>query len=226
MVEEIVCIDKSSRQYEIKAYYMISWGNEKPSYPNSWETIIQNLFNDLGEKYTLQELKNDPVVRAYRQFYWRIGIDPTKTRPSSEALVRRILKKKFPKISPIVDAGNVASAYYLVPIGLYDLDKVSLPLRFTVSKGGEQFYGIGGKDETLSAGIPILVDSGGKVLHLYPHRDSRLTMITESTRRLLAVAAGVPGVEDSRLIDTLKYLRKLFALLGWSSDNIRIVEEC
>jgi len=49
-------------------------------------------------------------VRAYRDFYWRIGLDPTKTISSSEALLRRVLKGEFPTVSVLIDAENIASA--------------------------------------------------------------------------------------------------------------------
>lgn len=222
----LVCIDNNASEYGIKAYYMTSEGPSSPKYPANWEDIIRDLHKYIENKYTVETLKNDPIIKAYRKFYWRIGIDPTKTRPSSEALVRRLLRGRFPKISPIVDAGNIASAKYLVPIGLYDLEKASVPLRLTVSQGGEIFYGIGGKDEVLEKGLPILVDSAGNVLHLYPHRDSRITMIRDTTTRLLALAAGVPGVSDDRLVETLRFLGELLSLLGWKTDAVIRVKDC
>ncbi|MEB3788411.1 MAG: hypothetical protein GSR72_00785 [Desulfurococcales archaeon] len=222
----LICIDSNASKYGIKAYYMTSEGPSSPRYPANWENIIRELHEYIVNKYTVEDLKNDPIIKAYRKFYWRIGIDPTKTRPSSEALVRRLLRGRFPKISPIVDAGNIASAKYLVPIGLYDLEKASVPLRLTVSRGGEIFYGIGGKDEVLEEGLPILVDSVGNVLHLYPHRDSRITMIRDTTTKLLALAAGVPGVSDDLLVETLRFLGGLLDLLKWKTSDIIRVEGC
>ncbi len=72
-----------------------------------------------------ESLKDNPIIRALRDFYWSIGIDPTKTRPSSEALVRRLLNSNsIPKINNVIDAGNIASIETLIPIGIYDLDKI------------------------------------------------------------------------------------------------------
>ncbi len=221
-----VCIDKDASEYGIKAYYMMAEGPASPKYPKNWEDIVRGLHEHIENKYTVEELKNDPIIRAYRKFYWRIGIDPTKTRPSSEALVRRLLRGRFPRISPIVDMGNVASAKYLVPIGLYDIEKASLPLRLTVSLGGEIFHAIGGKDEVLEKGLPILVDTDGNVLHLYPHRDSQITMIRDTTTRLLALAAGVPGVPDDLLVETLRFLSELLSLLDWKTGEVIRVRNC
>ncbi len=167
--------------------------------PTTDDSFMREAAWELRSRYTLASLRNDPVVRAYRDFYWRIGIDPTKTRPSSEAMVRRVLRGgSFPRINNVVDAGNVASALTLVPIGLYDLDRVSGSLELRLAREGEVFRPIGGGEEVLRGGEPVLADEE-EVLFLYPHRDSRKTMITESTTRVLVLGAGVPGVEVPRV---------------------------
>ena len=155
------------------------------------------------------------MVRAYRDFYWRIGVDPTKTRPSSEALVRRALRGRFPRISPVVDAGNVASARTMVPIGLYDVRFFRPPARITLSRGGERFEPIGGGTEVLEGGVPIMVDAEGTVMHLYPHRDSRRTMVRDDTSCVLVVGAGVPGVPRHLVRRAVEEVVRLVGLLGW-----------
>lgn len=162
---------------------------------------------------SLDEVKNHPVVRAYRDFFWKIGIDPTKTRPAGEALARRLFsQKKFNHIHPIVDAGNLASALTMISIGIYDSEKIPGNLRLTLSRGGETFYPIGGDVEILREDIPVLV-SGETVIHLFPHRDSVLTSVDRSTKNIIAISAGVPGIDDSLLLESLKtfihYLGKL-----------------
>lgn len=157
----------------------------------------KQLIEKLISEYSIERLKEHPVIRAYRDFYWRLGIDPTKTRPSSEALLRRVLRTKtMPLINNVVDAGNFASLETLVPIGLYDIDRVKGMLRLRVSREGEVFDPIGGNREILSEGLPVLADEE-KIIHLYPHRDSRHTMIRTSTKNVLIVACGVPNVPSS-----------------------------
>ncbi len=180
----------------------------------------------LEEKYRGKDpdtLKEDPVVRAYRDFFWRVGIDPTKVRPSGEALRRRLYRgNRFPRVNNVVDSGNIASADTLVPIGLYDLDKIKGSLTITMSKGGEVFYDLGKKDpEILDKGVPIMIDEEPKVLHIYPHRDSKLTAITENTKNILIMGAGVSGVPEELVkqatIMTAEYIVK-FAKATWNSE--------
>ncbi len=58
---------------------------------------------------TLDALREAPLFRAYREFYWRVGVDPTKTRPAAEAIARRVLGgRELPTINTLVDAYNLA----------------------------------------------------------------------------------------------------------------------
>jgi len=154
---------------------------------------------DLRERFPdAERIPNDPVVRSLRRLYWSIGIDPTKTRPASEALLRRSLTKELPMINDLVDAGNIASAETLVPIGLYDMDRVRGALRLRRAEASERFIGIGGKDDLLSEGVPVLSDEAG-IIHIYPHRDSMRTRITEDCTKALIVACGARGIDDGLL---------------------------
>jgi DNA/RNA-binding domain of Phe-tRNA-synthetase-like protein len=174
----------------------------------------------------LEDLKNDPVVRSYREFYWRIGIDPTKTRPSGEALRRRVARgNPIPRINNIVDAGNIASLITLVSIGIYDLDKIKGSLKLTLSKGGETFIPIGSdKPVILNKGFPILIDDEGKILHLYPHKDSELTKITENTRNILIISAGIPFLDKGLVKKALEITAKLISF-SCSSAFIKEIKE-
>ena len=60
--------------------------------------------------HALETLKDEPRLRAYRDFFWRVGVDPTKVRPAAEALLRRVIQgKPFPRVNTLVDAYNRAS---------------------------------------------------------------------------------------------------------------------
>src|SRR5688572_6185558 len=62
---------------------------------------------------------------AVRTMYKRVGLDPTKTRPSSEALLRRVRKGgAVPRINSMVDVCNWCSLEFQLPYGLYDLAHV------------------------------------------------------------------------------------------------------
>lgn len=150
--------------------------------------------------YTLGNLKDNPIVRAFRDFYWRIGIDPTKIRPASEALVRRILSgSSLPSINNVVDAGNLASAETLIPIGLYNLDKVVGDPVLRFARQDEEFIDLTGRIRKLETNTIVLADDVG-IIHIFPHRDSLRTMVEWDTKRVLVVACGVKNV-PKELVD-------------------------
>jgi DNA/RNA-binding domain of Phe-tRNA-synthetase-like protein len=185
--------------------------------------LINEVSEKLKREVEVDNLREHPVVRAYRDFYWRIGIDPTKQRPSGEALVRRALRGSIPRINNVVDAGNIASMETFVPIGLYDLDRVSGELKLRFAAEGEIFRPIGGKDDRLEKNQIVLADEE-KVLHVFPYRDSRETMIRKETRNVLVVACGVPGVEKA-IVETAckKASQYIVMLAGGIADECKII---
>lgn len=191
------------------------------TYPQQLAEAIGEIVEEVKKSLSI-DLKNHPVIRAYRDFYWRVlDIDPTKQRPSQEALLRRVLRgEPLPKINPVVDAGNAISIKYLVPIGLYDVAKIrgdTLYLR--KSRRGEVFKPIGG--DAMELDEQIVLASESQILHVYPYRDSVETKVDETTRDVLMVVAGVSGVKPETLIDAANHLGKLLSLLGGTLEGVK-----
>lgn len=117
-----------------------------------------------------------------RALYRRFGIDPTRVRPSSEALLRRIKKgEALPRINSLVDVANALSVQLQVPVGLYDLGKVrGDELVVRLGAEGESYNGIG-KERVNVAGRICVADAEGPCGN--PTSDSARTMITTDTER-------------------------------------------
>ncbi|RLI42816.1 hypothetical protein DRO59_02955 [Candidatus Bathyarchaeota archaeon] len=169
---------------------------------------------EVRAKHNIKTLKDNPTVRAYRDFYWKLNIDPTKTRPSGEALLRRILHgKELPQISTVVDAYNLASMKTIIPISGFDKDKLNPPFHIRFARNSEEFKGIGmEKPITLTTKILVLTDEK-QILCIYPYRDSDHTKITEKTRNVLIVGYGAPGISETQLREavetTLSYIKQV-----------------
>jgi DNA/RNA-binding domain of Phe-tRNA-synthetase-like protein len=123
-----------------------------------------------------------------RTLYKELGLDPTKTRPSSEALARRVLKgEALYRINTLVDALNLCSLRAQLPFGLYDLDRVRPPVVLRRGRAGESYEGIR-KAAVNVEGRPVLADAGGAFGN--PTSDSERTMVrTETARALVTVYA-------------------------------------
>jgi DNA/RNA-binding domain of Phe-tRNA-synthetase-like protein len=134
-----------------------------------------------------------PAPEAARAFYRRFHIDPTKTRPSSEALLRRVLRgDPFPRINSLVDVANVMSLLAQVPIGLYDLDRTEGTLNVRVGAEGEAYEGIG-KQRVNVAGRIVVADALGPCGN--PTSDSARTRITLATEHAAWIWFLPPGAE-------------------------------
>ncbi|MDQ6879414.1 MAG: phenylalanine--tRNA ligase beta subunit-related protein [Candidatus Dormibacteraeota bacterium] len=121
-------------------------------------------------------------LAAARGLYRRFGIDPTRVRPSSEALLRRLKKgEPLPRVNSLVDIANAMSVLLQVPVGLYDLDKVrGDELVARVGAEGESYMGIG-KEKVNVAGRICVADAEGPCGN--PTSDSARTKITTETER-------------------------------------------
>ncbi len=126
-----------------------------------------------------------PGVAETRALFHRLDIDPTKTRPSSEALLRRVLQGKgLPVVLPAVDVCNLCSLESQIPLGLYDRDLVHGTIHVRVGRTGEGYDGIR-KNRVNLGGRLLLADEAGPFGA--PTSDSLHTAVTEGTTRLLVV---------------------------------------
>ncbi len=125
------------------------------------------------------------VTAAVRTLYKRIGIDPTKTRPSSEALLRRVRKgEPLPRINSLVDVINWCSVETQLPYGLYDLDRIEGEIHVRLGRDEESYPGIR-KDVVHLGGRLVLADARGPFGN--PTSDSLRTCVTPATTAALIV---------------------------------------
>jgi DNA/RNA-binding domain of Phe-tRNA-synthetase-like protein len=126
-----------------------------------------------------------PGVAEARALFHQLDLDPTKTRPSSEALLRRVLQGKgLPQVNAAVDICNLCSLEDQVPLGLYDRELVHGSLRVRVGREGEGYPGIR-KQRVNLTGRLLLADDDGPFGA--PTSDSLRTAVTAKSRNLLVV---------------------------------------
>jgi DNA/RNA-binding domain of Phe-tRNA-synthetase-like protein len=151
--------------------------------------------------------------QAVRTMYRRIGLDPTKTRPSSEALLRRVRKgDRLPRINTLVDVCNWCSLEFQLPYGLYDVAAIVPPVELRIGVPGEQYAGI--RKDVVNVGDRMtLADAEGPFGN--PTSDSARTMVTVGTRSVLAVVFAPADTTDARLARVLDLTaERLLAFAG------------
>jgi DNA/RNA-binding domain of Phe-tRNA-synthetase-like protein len=164
------------------------------------EKFEDQIINHVRERYDIESLKDGLTFRAYRDFFWKIGIDPTKIRPAAEALIRRVLAgRTIPRINTLVDAYNLASIKTEIALAAFDADKLKGELVMRFAEKGEKFLGIGMEKPMLLKGDEIVVSDSEKLVAVYPYRDADNTKITEKTKNVMLLVCGVPGIGEETL---------------------------
>jgi len=169
------------------------------------EKLKEKTIEEVLKKYDIRSLKDEKTFRAYRNFFWRIGIDPTKNRPAAEALIRRILQgNPIPCVNTLVDAYNIASIKTGIAIAAFDMDKLKGDIIMRFAKENEEFLGIGMKNPIKLNGREIVVSDDEKIIAIYPYRDAENTKITFETSKVLFLICGVPDIEEETLMNAAK----------------------
>ena len=136
-----------------------------------------------------------------RTMYKRVGLDHTKTRPSNEALLRRVLKgQPLPRVNSMVDVINWCSVEFQLPYGLYDFAHIVGPVTVRRGREGEEYAGIR-KDVVHVGGRIAVADDIGPFGN--PTSDSARTMVTTSTTDALVVIYAPAETATSRLTEAL-----------------------
>jgi DNA/RNA-binding domain of Phe-tRNA-synthetase-like protein len=101
------------------------------------ERLREESASEARELYSGTPAGEIPVASAIRRLFRAAGTDPTRYRPSSEALLRRVLKgEPLPSIHPLVDLNNLLSLRLLVPCCVVESRSVSSP--FTLRAGAAE----------------------------------------------------------------------------------------
>lgn len=176
------------------------------------EAHKRRLEKEIRASGTPDDIKDDGRVRAYRDFFWSLGIDPTKIRPAAEALVRRVANgRPLPTINTAVDALNVASVETRVAFASFDVARLQGDMTLRYAEEGEGFLGIGMDRPKVLEGRELVIDDGHALVAIYPYRDADASKITSDTHAVFLLGCGVPGLGGEALVDATWYVAELMA---------------
>jgi DNA/RNA-binding domain of Phe-tRNA-synthetase-like protein len=148
-------------------------------------------------EFTVETLAEAEPIRAVRAMFRAWDMDPSKYRPSSEALLRRVVQGKgLYRVSNVVDVGNLISIETGWPLGCYDRARIRPPVVLRHGTSGESYEGIGKRTWHLQ-GRPVLADPDGPFGS--PISDSTRSMITESAHDVLIVIYVPAGSPDASI---------------------------
>lgn len=168
-----------------------------------------------------QSFGDIPGVKEWRAVFKKIGTDPSRYRPSQEALLRKIKKDGAPHmIHSAVDLNNFFSVQYSIPLGIYNLAEIHGQVRITVGTSQDSYEGLNGrimhmenklisKDDTGAFGSPIV--------------DSRRTSVTEKTADALQIVYLRPSMPDEEARKLIARMADMFTQVHGGSQEWSIV---
>ncbi|MGN0068306.1 MAG: B3/4 domain-containing protein [Prevotella sp.] len=176
-----------------------------------WQEIAR-VETDMRGRLTTESLKDVPGIAATRRVYRACGKDPSRYRPSAEALVRRVLQgKPLYRVDTLVDLVNLASMVSGYSIGAFDADRFEGDtLTLGIGREGEPYEGIG-RGLLNIAGLPVYRDADGGVGT--PTSDHERTKIRPQTRHIVVLVNGYDGNAGS-VGETAAYIARLLRDYG------------
>lgn len=171
-----------------------------------WQEI-DTFTQELRARETADSIKQQPAIAATREAYRRLGKDPSRYRPSAEALRRRLLRGlELYRIDTLVDLINLVSLRTGYSIGGFDADKIQgVDLCLGVGRAGEPFEGIGRGTLNIE-GLPVWRDTLGGIGT--PTSDHERTKMDIGTRHILAIINGYDG-DEQRLREAAEMTQEL-----------------
>lgn len=167
------------------------------------ENYRNDVLDEVSNKYNIENLKDVKLFRFYRDFFWNIGIDPTKIRPAAEALIRRVVSgKTIPRINNLVDTYNLTSIKTGIALAAFDEAKIKNEITARFSQPREEFFGIGMKNPQILKGNEIIITDDEKIIAVYPYRDSNETKIINQTNNIRLMICGVPQISQDIMLKT------------------------
>lgn len=159
---------------------------------NELWNLIDNFSEEYRAKFTVESIKELTTIKETREAYKKCGKDPSRYRPSAEALCRRILRSvPLYQINTLVDLINLVSIKYGYSIGGFDADKiVGTQLNLGIGNKDEPYEGIGRGFINIE-GMPVYRDSKGGIGT--PTSDNERTKMSTNTTHLLAIINGYNG---------------------------------
>ena len=190
-----------------------------PSHENILE-FSKAVIDDIRSELTMEIISQKPTIKATKEAYRKLGKDPSRYRPSAEALTRRIVGgKALYRINNVIDILNLVSIKSGFSIGGYDANKIEGDIEFGIGNANEPYDAIGRGTLNIE-NLPIFRDSMGAFGS--PTSDSVRTMVTDNTKRFLMIV--IDFYRHNNLEQTLEQSAELYKKNAYASAmEIKII---
>ena len=204
--------------------------------PDQLVSLLRDAEDGVREQLNLDSLTEHPRIASWREAYRAFGAKPSKFRPSTEAMVRRVLRdQQLPTINALVDIGNIVSLRRLVPVGGHAIDVLTQDLTLRPATGTETFTPFGSEEvENPNPGEIIFVEGNTVLTRRWTWRQANHTLTLPTTSAIEINVDGLPPVpiaeieeicqEVVELIEHFCGSRTRWEILTRENPRIRITE--
>lgn len=190
---------------------------ENPDTPEALWAELEALAADVHGRYAMEMVNKRPAIAATRTAYKACGKEPNRYRPSSEALMRRMVKGlELYRTAAVIDLINLLSVACGHSIGGFDADRIDGDtVTLGIGREGEPYEAIG-RGPLNIAGMPVWRDNTGGIGT--PKSDNERTKLSPSTRRLLMI---VNMYGDEMPVADIEALARRLLVTYASAKNIQ-----
>jgi len=160
-------------------------------------------------------------IKEWRQIFKTIGKDPNRYRHSAEALYRRVKKQNYLQpVNSSIDLNNFFSLQYEMPIGIYDLEKLTGDITIRLGNEEEEYNGLNGRPNSLHRLI-VNVDENGPFGS--PFVDSERTCVYEETTSALQIIYLRPSLNKEDAQNMVESLMKMYIQVHGGEGEFEII---
>lgn len=185
-------------------YTKITVGDSPQMLKGRLQLFQEQLFFEIEE----HGLDHFAPLTSWKTIFKATGANPSRYRPSAEALYRRVAKQNY--LTPIhsgVDSNNFFSLYHAIPFGLYDVDQLTGDITLAIGSEQDNYTALNEREIHLT-GIPHTRDTTGAFGS--PYVDSKRTAVTENTTNALQVVYFDPKIKQLEAEQLLESVASMF----------------
>jgi len=176
--------------------------------PKMLQGRINFFVENLRLEHELARLAEIAGIREWRGYLKQMGTDPSRYRPASEALLRRLLQgNPFFWVNSAVDVNNFFSVLHALPLGVYDLTQIKGDVTYRLGHAEDRYEGLNGREVSME-NKPLLADALGAFGS--PIVDSKRTCVTEQSRDLLHVIYFHDQIDSAKQDEILGSVGRMF----------------
>lgn len=176
----------------------------------------ESLYFDYADK----KITEVPAINEWRKLFKAIGTDPSRYRPSSEALYRRVQKQQYlDYVNSAVDLNNFLSLQYQIPLGIYDVKQIKGNVSIEIGTDQATYLAINGRDVSMAKKL-VSVDENGPFGS--PYVDSKRTAVSTSTTDALHLVYLQPSQAKEDAAQLLQALAKMFTQIHGGEATFEI----